>query len=45
MDISNTEAKLHFEYTSKNITDNATGKNWMSKSLRLENFLSNAHQL
>ena len=37
----NTEAKLHFAYTSKNknLTDNATGKNWMSKTLSLQKFL------
>ena len=41
----NTEAKLHFAYTSKNMTDNATGKNWMSKTLSLQNFLKDERQL
>ena len=41
----NTEAKLHFAYASKNVTNNATGKNWMSKTLSLQNFLSNARQI
>ena len=27
------------------MTDNATGKNWMSKTLSLQNFLSDARQL
>ena len=35
-----TETKLHFAHTIKIITDNATGKNWMS----LQNFLSGARQ-
>ena len=43
--VYNTEAKWHYAYTSKNMTDNATGKNWMSKSLSLQNFLSDASQL
>ena len=34
-----TDAKLHFAYTSKNMTDNDIGKNWMSKTLSLKNFL------
>ena len=38
----NTEAKLHL---SKNMTDNATWKNQMSKTLSLQNFLSGARQL
>ena len=41
----NTEAKLHFAYTSKNMTDNATGKNWMSKTLSLQSFSGDARQL
>ena len=41
----NTEAKLHFAYTSKNMTDKATGKNWMRKTSILQNFLSDARQL
>ena len=40
-DILHREAKLRFAYTSKNMTDNATGKNWMS----LQNFVSHARQL
>ena len=40
-----TEAKLHFPYTSKNMNDNATVKNWMSETLSLQNFLSDARQL
>ena len=40
-----TQAKLHFAYTSKNMTDNAAGKNQMSKTLSLQNFLSDARQL
>ena len=42
---SYTEAKLHFAYTSKIMTDNATGKNWMSKTFSLQNFASDARQL
>ena len=41
----NIETKLHFAYTSKNMTDNATGKNWMSKTFSLQNFLSDSRQL
>ena len=40
-----TEAKLHFAYTSKNMTDNAILKNWISKSSSLQNFLIDARQL
>ena len=36
---------LHFAYTSKNMAENATGKNWMTKTLSLRNFLSDARQL
>ena len=43
--IFDTEAKLHFAYTSKNLTDNDTGKNWMSKTLSLKSFLNDARQL
>ena len=40
-----TEAKLNFAYTSKNMTDNATGKNWRSKTLSEQNFLEDLRQL
>ena len=40
-----TEAKLHLAFTSKNMTDNATGKKWMNKTKSLKNFLSDARQL
>ena len=40
-----TETKLHFAYTSKNMSNNATGKNWMSKTLSLQSFLSDARHL
>ena len=36
---------MHFAYTSNNMTDNATGKNLMSKTLSLQIFLSDARQL
>ena len=39
----NTEAK--WSYTCKNMTNNAPVKNWMSKTLSLQNFLSDARQL
>ena len=35
---TNTEAKLYFAYTSKNMTNNATGKNLVSKILTLQIF-------
>ena len=38
----NTEAKLPFAYTGKNMTDNATGKIWMSKNFSLLLFLRDA---
>ena len=39
------KVKLHLAYTSKNVTDNATGINWMSRTLSLQNFLNDARQL
>ena len=40
LEIFDTKAKLHFAYTSKNMTNDETGKNWMSKTLSLKSFLN-----
>ena len=41
----NTEAKLPFAYTGKNMTDNATGKIWMSNLNESTTFLKRRTQL